>query len=930
MAFNAAFGRYKNQDNLYESSVASSQRSPLLHESTGGSNARGNDLNLNGPSTLYQIITHDTKKKTLEKGFDARQNFVHFAHGDLKNVITMQELMERPSVRNFLYRSKWYQKPQVVHLRSIMSGSAVSCCSFLSLLVALFCGDLFAFLSVPGNALCDIILTVAFGFFAFEFVLNAFSDRTYPLSFFFYMDLIGTFSMVFDISYMCGPDAMSIERLHTSSSSGGGVIVMRAARAARLGARAGRLSRVAKIVRFVSGSEEEGSGNVRMAKVISNKLSDVLSIRVAFVVICVAVVLPSLSIFEYPEMEESLTAWTSFLAPDVQRYAEGARGEMAVIQQLLRDLSKFYSTANYGPFLICYRKTGADLNSEELLACGATDDTVKFEVEGHWAAPARREFVMATSQGQMDLLFDLAEPKRLEALMGISLIMFIILVMVAFSIVLTENISTVALLPLERMLDVVRHRCAQIFKYTNALQEEPPSDDEDEEEREDEDVEDKDEEDNEFALLEKAVAKLGAIAELSAKDQDPNAKKDWTENEIIVHEWTQPTESLHKQSVVSQVMDLTRRMSMLVEDNDALIKLNEDASTEVMDEARKPGFNAFKLTPSQIKALSVRLLREQAGTKDFVRRYLKPVVLVQFVNVLEPMYLPNPFHNFVHAVDVLCWLTMEMENVEVQSFLADSDQFALLVAALGHDVGHLGVNNQFLVATSHELAVIYNDKSPLENMHCCKLFQVLGHEAQLFQALDKETYKRMRKDIIEAILHTDITKHNEMVKDLSLFYQMNKDVLNIAELSAEAREVLKSNTSLMMCSFLHSADVNNPSRPWHIAEKMAHLCVDEFFAQGDKEKELGIPVGMLNDRDKVNRAFSQIGFIEFMIAPWVEALVPMFPVLDFMADYTAENIHKWAVLWENEVEPPAEQVEKLTLRVQKVVGKLMTQKGKAL
>jgi len=31
------------------------------------------------------------------------------------------------------------------------------------------------------------------------------------------------------------------------------------------------------------------------------------------------------------------------------------------------------------------------------------------------------------------------------------------------------------------------------------------------------------------------------------------------------------------------------------------------------------------------------------------------------------MYLPNPFHNFVHAVDVLCWLTMEMENVEVGS-----------------------------------------------------------------------------------------------------------------------------------------------------------------------------------------------------------------------------------------------------------------------
>ena len=27
-----------------------------------------------------------------------------------------------------------------------------------------------------------------------------------------------------------------------------------------------------------------------------------------------------------------------------------------------------------------------------------------------------------------------------------------------------------------------------------------------------------------------------------------------------------------------------------------------------------------------------------------------------------------------------------------------------------------------------------------------------------------------------------------------------------------------------------------------------------------------------------------------MIAPWVEALVPLFPVLDFMAEYTAEKL----------------------------------------
>ena len=52
-----------------------------------------------------------------------------------------------------------------------------------------------------------------------------------------------------------------------------------------------------------------------------------------------------------------------------------------------------------------------------------------------------------------------------------------------------------------------------------------------------------------------------------------------------------------------------------------------------------------------------------------------------------------------------------------------------------------------------------------------------------------------------------------------------------------------------------------------ICSKWASVVLDEFFLQGDKEKELGIPVQMLNDRDKVNRPFSQIGFIEFIVSP---------------------------------------------------------------
>eukprot|EP00971_Amphidinium_carterae_P100521 1988265-Amphidinium_carterae.1 len=78
-------------------------------------------------------------------------------------------------------------------------------------------------------------------------------------------------------------------------------------------------------------------------------------------------------------------------------------------------------------------------------------------------------------------------------------------------------------------------------------------------------------------------------------------------------------------------------------------------------------------------------------------------------------------------------------------WMSDLDCYALLVAAMAHDVGHPGRTlvsqmmrtgqsiislaqwdcvtlrtNQFLVETSHELALRYNDTSPLEQMHCSK------------------------------------------------------------------------------------------------------------------------------------------------------------------------------------------------------------------
>merc|ERR1712048_1549699 len=104
---------------------------------------------------------------------------------------------------------------------------------------------------------------------------------------------------------------------------------------------------------------------------------------------------------------------------------------------------------------------------------------------------------------------------------------------------------------------------------------------------------------------------------------------------------------------------------------------------------------------------------------------------------------------------------------------------------------------------------------------------------------------------------------NQMVTEETLIPQYEADVLQ--------REKI-----LWLELFLHLADVSNPLKPFKMCQAWAWRILDEFFAQGDEEKRLNLPGGMLNDRDKINRPGSQHGFINFLVAPLVPNAVRLF------------------------------------------------------
>ena len=64
------------------------------------------------------------------------------------------------------------------------------------------------------------------------------------------------------------------------------------------------------------------------------------------------------------------------------------------------------------------------------------------------------------------------------------------------------------------------------------------------------------------------------------------------------------------------------------------------------------------------------------------------------------------------------------------------------------------------------------------------------------------------------------------------------------------------NQQIILDMLMHSADISQQCRPFEVVKEWTYLLFDEFFEQGDLEKQKELPVSMLCDRVTTNVAKS--------------------------------------------------------------------------
>ncbi|XP_022917604.2 3',5'-cyclic-AMP phosphodiesterase isoform X6 [Onthophagus taurus] len=263
-------------------------------------------------------------------------------------------------------------------------------------------------------------------------------------------------------------------------------------------------------------------------------------------------------------------------------------------------------------------------------------------------------------------------------------------------------------------------------------------------------------------------------------------------------------------------------------------------------------------------------------SRDLLKQLMiPPKTFVTFMMTLEDHYVKdNPFHNSMHAADVTQSTHVLLNTPALESVFTPLEIMAALFAACIHDVDHPGLTNQFLINSSSELALMYNDESVLENHHLAVAFKLLQNDGcDIFCNMAKKQRQTVRKMVIDMVLSTDMSKHMSLLADL-------KTMVETKKVAGSGVLLLDNYTDRIQVleNLVHCADLSNPTKPLALYRRWVDLLMEEFFRQGDREREAHMDISPMCDRHSATIEKTQVGFIDYIVHPlwetWADLVHP--------------------------------------------------------
>lgn len=283
---------------------------------------------------------------------------------------------------------------------------------------------------------------------------------------------------------------------------------------------------------------------------------------------------------------------------------------------------------------------------------------------------------------------------------------------------------------------------------------------------------------------------------------------------------------------------------------------------------------------------TLKMCWQMFTTRHCLRRFrIEPRRFCRWLITVKQNYRPVVYHNWRHALAVCQTMYALLMRSGWWDRFGDVEGFALLVACLCHDLDHRGTNNSYQHKVRSPLARLYGT-SVMENHHfqcCLNLLNFTGIE--ILSNMGRSEYDRAIEVIEQTILATDLNLH---IKNRAHMFGM-----------IEARSfdwASKRHCDALRSCLVTVSDICAVAKPWHVQYRIAKLVAEEFYQQGDMEKEILniVPLDLM-DRDKSDYLPNeQLEFIDGICLPVIKAISGLSPAFEPLLTATEQNRHHWA------------------------------------
>lgn len=109
-----------------------------------------------------------------------------------------------------------------------------------------------------------------------------------------------------------------------------------------------------------------------------------------------------------------------------------------------------------------------------------------------------------------------------------------------------------------------------------------------------------------------------------------------------------------------------------------------------------------------------------------------------------------------------------------------------------------------------------------------------------------------------------------------------------------------------------ASDLSASTKPWDVQTQTVNVIFEEFYQQGDAEREAGrTPIPMMDRNQPDQQAASQVGFLTGICIPCYTLLSTLIPDTKPLLEMCASNLDKWTSLADEIA--TKNRIEKITL-----------------